>query len=282
VHHPNTRPAAVAVQAALLKRNNLAFLGTGDAPMVFCHGFGTDQGLWRLLAPRFMSSHRVVLLDHVGSGHSDASAYRTAKYATLDGYVEDLLEVCAAFDLRNVIFVGHSVAAMIGLRAHLREPDRFNCLIMLGASPRYLDDADYRGGFTQADVDELLTGFDLNREAWAHHLANATLADPGRPALAAELEAHFLHAEPSILRRFARTTFAVDDRALLASCDLPVLLLQSRMDPIVPETASLYLAGHLPQAELAFLETAGHFAQLTDPDAVEGRMRTFLEAREHA
>lgn len=247
--------------------------------MVFCHGFGTDQGLWRLLAPRFASSHRVVLLDHVGSGNSDTEAYRTAKYATLDGYVEDLLEVCAAFDLRNVVFVGHSVAAMIGLRASLREPDRFSCLVMLGASPRYLDDGDYHGGFTQTDVDELLAGFDLNREAWAQSLAEASVADPGRPGLAEELKAHFLHAEPSILRKFARTTFAVDDRALLGACGLPVLLLQSRVDPIVPESASRYLAEHLPHAELAFLETAGHFAQLTDPDAVEARMRVFLEGR---
>jgi sigma-B regulation protein RsbQ len=244
--------------------------------MLFCHGFGMDQTLWRLLAPRYEATHRVILMDHVGSGRSDPAAYDSARYASLDGYVDDVLQVCRAFDLRNVIYVGHSVSGMIGLRASLREPGRFACLVMVGASARYLDAPGYRGGFTQADIDELLEAFDLNREAWAGHLARVATADPGRPDVARTVEEAFLHAEPAILRRFANVTFAVDDRALLERCRVPVLLLQSRRDPIVPEEASRYLASQLPGARLVFLETAGHFAQLSAPDEVAVHMDAFL------
>lgn len=268
------------VQARTIARHHLTFLGSGDAPMLFCHGFGMDQTLWRRLAPGFAGRHRVVLMDHVGSGASDVGAYRRERYGALEGYIQDVLEVVAAFDLHDLVFVGHSVSAMIGLQAALREPGRFRCLVMLGASPRYLDDAGYRGGFTQRDVDELLTAFDLNREAWAGELARATVADPRRPDVAGEVERAFLAAEPSILRHFARTTFAVDARPSLGACRHPVLLLQSREDPSVPVAVSEYLKDAIPGARLHYLATSGHFAQLSAPGEVAGAMEAFLATLE--
>ncbi|BDU78128.1 alpha/beta fold hydrolase [Mesoterricola sediminis] len=269
-HEPDTPLAQVQ------RRHRLTVLGAGGPPMLFCHGFGTDQSLWRLLAPRFGNTHQVVLMDHVGTGGSDTSAYRKERYASLDGYVEDVLEVCRVLDLRNLVYVGHSVSAMIGLRAALAEPERFACLAMVGASPRYLEDADYHGGFTASDVEELLEAFDLNREVWASHLAVTAAAAPEQPWIVQEIEAQFLHAVPAILRQFARVTFSVDDRPLLGRCPVPVLLLQSREDPIVPEAVSHYLAAGLPEAHLVFLDTAGHFAQLSAPDEVERHLRAFL------
>ncbi len=273
---PDTTP----VQTRSIALHHLMFLGEAGRPMVFCHGFGMDQTLWRHLAPRYADRHRVVLMDHVGSGASDTAAYRRDRYTTLEGYIQDVLSVLEAFDLREVVFVGHSVSAMVGLEASLRAPERFHSLIMLGASPRYLVDEDYPGGLTGRDVEDLLTGFDLNREAWADQMARQAAANPGRPELAQEVKRAFLAAEPSILRQFARTTFAVDVRSDLGACRHPVLLLQSREDPIVPVAVSEYLKEAIPGARLHFLETSGHFAQLSAPDEVGQAMDLFLDRLE--
>jgi sigma-B regulation protein RsbQ len=244
--------------------------------MLFCHGFGMDQTLWRHLAPHFSERYRIMLMDHVGSGASDLGAYRLGRYATIEGYIQDLLGLLASFELRDVVYVGHSVSAMIGLEASLREPGRFSCLIMLGASPRYLDDAGYRGGLTGKDVEDLLAGFDANREAWAEQMARLAAENPERPEIAKEVERKFLSAEPSILRQFARATFAVDARAKLGACRLPVLLLQSREDPLAPVPVSEYLKAGIPGSRLHYLGTSGHFAQLSAPEEVARAMHAFL------
>ena len=264
-------------RAALERRNNLSLSGRGSRPLVFSHGFGIDQTIWRLLTPAFEASHRIMTLDLVGSGQSDREAYRKAKYQTLDGYVDDLLEICAAFALQDITYVGHSVSAMIGLLAVLREPARFRSLVMLGASPRYLNDVGYEGGFTPEGVEDLLRAFDANREAWANHLSSITTLNAHRPELAQEVSRRFQVADASIARHFAQVTFAIDLRARLAECPVPTLLLQSRKDIIVPVGVSEYLARSIPGARLVFLRSEGHFAQLSDPAEVAEAIAGFLE-----
>src|SRR3954469_24494855 len=153
-----------------VSRNNVHSVGAGP-PMLFAHGFGCDQNMWRFVAPAFADSHRVVLFDHVGAGRSDTSAYDRRKYATLDGYATDLLEICRALDLANVILVGHSVSAMIGVLAAKREPERFKALVLVGPSPRYIDDDGYAGGFSRQDIEGLLSSLDSNYLGWSSAMA---------------------------------------------------------------------------------------------------------------
>jgi sigma-B regulation protein RsbQ len=273
-------PQATEAQASCQALHNLTFLGQSGRPMLFCHGFGIDQTMWRHVAPAFSAGHRVVLMDHVGSGGSDRGAYRRGKYASLDGYVQDVLGVCRTFDLREVILVGHSVSAMIGLLASLAEPERFSSLIMIGASPRYLNQGDYQGGFTEADVADLIDALDANPSVWAEQLSAQAMANGNRPELAEELRLQFCSGNPAILRQFAKVTFSVDCRAALPGCRTPVLLLQSRQDAIVPVQVSEYLRAALPDAELVYLEAAGHYAQLSAPEEVTSAMVAFLAGRE--
>jgi sigma-B regulation protein RsbQ len=266
--------ASDPAQAALVRRHHLTFLGAQGPPMLFCHGLGMDQTLWRALAPGFADRHRVILMDLVGSGRSDLTAYRLGQYASIQGHIDDLATLVRTLDLRGLVYVGHSVGAMVGLAAALDMPERFAALVMLGASPRYLEDGDYHGGFQPRDVAELLEGFDANREAWTGQMAAA--ANPDRPELAEEVRTRFLDADPSILRQFVQATFAVDFRRDLGWCRTPALLLQSREDPIVPVAVSEYLARALPGARLRYLATSGHFASLSAPGEVAAAMDEFL------
>lgn len=269
---PNDRP-----QAEAAARHNLRFEGAEGRPMLLCHGFGMDQTLWRNLVPRFRGNHRVILMDHVGSGGSDLGAYRLETYASIDGYVKDVLDLCRVLDLRDLVFVGHSVSAMVGLLAAQRAPERFACLIMVGASPRYLDDAGYRGGFSREDVEELLAGFDVNRQAWTEQMAKVATGNPDHPEWAEEVAARFMSADPVVLRQFARTTFGVDARSALAACRTPTLLLQSREDPIVPVEVSEYLKGAIPGAVLRYLNASGHFPQMSSPGELGDAIAAFVE-----
>lgn len=264
-------------QAAAVRRHHLTFAGTQGPPMLFCHGLGMDQTLWRQLAPGFAASHRVILMDLAGSGRSDLGTYRLGQYATVQGHIDDLVGLCRDLDLRDLVFVGHSLGAMLGLSAALAMPERFAALVMLGASPRYLDDAGYPGGFRARDVAELLEAFDADREAWSGQMAATTAGHPDRPELAQEVRARFLGADPAMLRQFIQATFAVDFRRDLGWCRTPALLLQSRADPVVPVAVSEYLARAIPGATLRYLETSGHFASLSAPGEVAAAIRGFLD-----
>src|SRR3954465_2045915 len=208
------------------RRNNVRVSGNGHPPMLFAHGFGCDQNMWRFVAPAFEDAHRVVLFDHVGAGQSDVSAYDRKKYATLDGYATDVLEICRDLQLSDVIFVGHSVSAMIGVLAANREPDRFAGLVLLNPSPRYIDDAHYRGGFSRADIDELLESLDSNYLGWSAAMAPVIMGNPDRPELGQELTNSFCRTAPAIARQFARVTFLSDNRADLPRVGTPALVLQ--------------------------------------------------------
>jgi sigma-B regulation protein RsbQ len=250
----------------VVARNNVITRGEGARPVVLVHGFGTDQTMWRGVVEALAPDHRVVLLDHVGSGRSDIASYSPGKYGNLDAYANDLAEICAALDLRDALLVGHSIGGMIALRAAIAAPDRFRGLVMIGSSARYLDDPpSYTGGFTAEAVDGLLDMMERNYLGWAKALAPRVMKSPDRPDLENELEALFCATDPAIARRFAAVTFYSDSRALLADARLPTLLLQSPDDMIVPRAAADYLAAKLPSATLRVLQAVGHYPHLRDP-----------------
>ena len=263
----------------VLARNNVTVTGRADGqPMVFAHGFGCDQGMWRLVAPSFEQTHRVVLLDHVGAGGSDATAYDPVRHGRLEGYASDVVEVVEALDAPPVVFVGHSVSAMIGALAAAERPELFDRLVLVGPSPKYVDEGDYRGGFSQEEIDELLETMDGNYLGWSQHIAPVIMGVPDRPELGEELASSFCRSDPAIARRFARTTFLSDNRGDLPRVTTPALVLQSREDAIAPPEVGRYVASALPRGELVVLDATGHCPNLSAPDQVVGSVRRWLDA----
>ena len=272
------------LRESILLRNNVHVGGTEGRPtMVFAHGFGCDQNMWRFVAPAFADTHRIVLFDYVGCGRSDLAAFDHARYGTLDGYAQDLLEVCEALDLQQSILVGHSVSAMIGLLAAIRQPARFSRLVMIAPSPRYVDDPPYVGGFQRDDVENLLSLMDHNYIGWASALAPMVAGDPQRPELGAELEQSFCSTDPQAARTFARTTFFADNRADLPKLKHPSLIVQVSDDAIAPVSVGRYMQAHMPGSEFALLEAVGHCPHMSHPQDTIEVLRRFVEpGRVHA
>jgi sigma-B regulation protein RsbQ len=244
--------------------------------MVFAHGFGCDQHMWRFVAPAFEDGFRTVLFDYVGAGASDLGAYDPDRYATLDGYARDVVEICEALDLRDAVFVGHSVSSMIGVLASLAAPARIGALVLIGPSPRYVDDDGYVGGFSAADIDELLASLDSNYLGWSSAMAPVIIANPDRPELGAELTASFCRTDPDIQKRFARATFLSDNRADLARVRVPTLVLQCSEDVIAPDTVGAFVAERIPGSRLVQLEATGHCPNLSAPDETIAAIRSFV------
>jgi sigma-B regulation protein RsbQ len=245
-------------------------------PLVFAHGFGCDQGMWRHVAPAFAENHRLVLFDHVGAGSSDLSAYSPTRYARLEGYAADVIEILRALDLPPVVLVGHSVSAMIGVLAAAERPELFDRLVLVCPSPRYLDDDGYRGGFSAAEVEELLATMDGNYLGWSQHIAPVIMGTPDRPELGGELASSFCRTDPAIARRFARTTFLSDNRADLDRVETPALVLQCRDDVLAPMAVGEFVHAHLRGSELVVLDATGHCPNLSAPDQVVGAIATYL------
>jgi sigma-B regulation protein RsbQ len=263
----------------VLRRNNVTLRGrAGGQPMVLAHGFGCDQGMWRHVAPEFEDTHRVVLFDHVGAGGSDLSAWDPVRYRRLDGYAEDLVEIVEALDVPPAVFVGHSVSAMIGVLAAVRRPDLFDRLVLVGPSPRYIDDEGYRGGFSAAEIDELLDTMDENYLGWAQYIAPVIMGVPGSPELGQELAGSFCRTDPAIARHFARTTFLSDNRADLARVRTPALVVQCRDDVIAPQEVGAYVHEHLAGSELVVLDATGHCPNLSAPGQLVAAMKSYLPA----
>lgn len=261
-------------------RNNVVVTGREDGPvMMLAHGFGCDQNLWRLVVPALAENFQVVLFDHVGSGRSDPAAWSPQRYGTLDGYAADVLEICQALDLRRIVFVGHSVSAMVGVLAVAREPDRFAKLILLAPSPRYIDDGDYRGGFSRADIDELLESLDSNYLGWSAVTAPMIMGNPDRPELAEELTNSFCRTDPEMARVFAHTTFLSDNRADLAKVTVPTLVIESARDVIAPPEVGEYVHAHIPGSRLVTLDSSGHCPQLSAPETTAEAISSFALRR---
>jgi sigma-B regulation protein RsbQ len=245
-------------------------------PMLFAHGFGCDQQMWRHVAPAFEADHRVVLFDHVGAGGSDVAAYDPERYGSLDGYAEDVLEICREYALTRVIFVGHSVSAMIGVLAAIKDPERFEKLVLVGPSPRYLDDGDYVGGFSRADIEELLDSLDSNYLGWSSAMAPVIMGNPDRPELGEELTNSFCRTDPDIAAQFARVTFLSDNRVDLGKVTRPTLILQCSEDAIAPRAVGEYVHREVRESRLVVMDATGHCPNLSAPGETIAAIRDFL------
>jgi sigma-B regulation protein RsbQ len=251
----------------VLRRNNVKVTGQGPRTMLFAHGFGCDQKMWRFVVPAFEQDHRVVLFDYVGCGDSDTSAWTEDRYGSLEGYATDVLEILEALDLRDVIFVGHSVSSIIGILAAKRRPERFADLILVGPSPRYVDEPPgYVGGFSREDIDGLLEMMDKNFIGWAGFLAPVVMKNPDRPELADELQASFCSTDPRLARKFAEVTFLSDNRDDLAGVEVPSLILQCSEDSVAPLEVGEYMRTHLPKSELVQMSATGHCPHMSHPE----------------
>jgi len=262
--------------SAVLKRNNVRILGRGEQPMMFAHGYGCDQSMWRFIAPAFESRYRIVLFDHVGHGGSDAAAFDPARYGSLHGYADDVLAICRELDLKDAVFVGHSVSAMIGALAAIAEPERFDRLVLIGPSPRYINDGDYVGGFKPEDIEGLLDFLDSNHLGWSSAMAPVIMGNPERPELGEELTNSFCRTSPDIAKHFARVTFLSDNRADLPRVRTKSLILQCSQDAIAPEAVGRYVHRNLPGSQFVQMSATGHCPNLSAPEETIAAMEAFL------
>jgi sigma-B regulation protein RsbQ len=262
---------------SVLARNNVRVSGQPDGqPMLFAHGFGCDQNMWRYVAPAFADRFRIVLFDHVGAGASDLAAYDPERYGSLDGYARDVIEICDELELREVVFVGHSVSAMIGVLAAAERPDLFARLVLVAPSPRYIDAEGYEGGFSREDIEGLLDSLDSNFLGWSQAMAPAIMGNPGRPELGEELTNSFCRTDPDIARDFARVTFLSDNRDDLARVRTPALILQCRDDVIAPHSVGEYVHHRLAGSTLVLMEATGHCPNLSAPEETVAAIDAFV------
>jgi sigma-B regulation protein RsbQ len=263
--------------SSILQRNHVTVTGRGSTALVFAHGFGCDQTMWRRVASAFADTHRVVLFDYVGAGRSDLAAYDSQRYSSLEGYAQDVLDVCGALALEDVVFVGHSVSSMIGLLASLRAPGLFARLGLIGPSPCYLNHPpDYLGGFERADVLGLLDLMEKNYVGWAGYLAPVAMGNPERPELARELDERFCATDPRIAREFAEVTFFTDYRSVLSQVRVPSLILQCADDALAPIAVGEYLHRALPRSTYRRMKATGHCPHVSHPDETITLLQDYL------
>ncbi|WP_327078172.1 alpha/beta fold hydrolase [Edaphobacillus lindanitolerans] len=249
----------------MLKRNHVNVSGESGRTVVFAHGLGCDQTVWNRVEPAFEGDFRTVLFDYVGAGESDRSAYSPGRYGSLAGYAKDVVEIADALELHDAVFVGHSVSSMIGAIATLERPSAFGQLVMIGPSPRYLNDSGYTGGFERADVEELLEMMEMNYLEWAKYMAPVSMQNPDRPALTEELEQRFAKNDPSVMRQFAEVTFLSDCRDLLNEIKVPTLILQTQGDAVVPPEVGRFIHDRIPGSEYKLMDANGHNPQISAP-----------------
>ena len=262
--------------AGTIKRNNVRVRGAGHRTMIFAHGFGCDQNMWRFVAPAFEKDFMTVVFDHVGAGGSDLSAYDSAKYSTLSGYAKDVVEIGTELGLKDSVFVGHSVSSMIGVLAARQAPGMFGKLVLIGPSPRYIDDDGYVGGFSAQQIEELLRFLDSNHMGWSMQMAPMIMGNPDRPELGQELTNSFCSTDPEIAKAFARVTFTSDNREDLAEVFLPTLVLQCSEDIIAPPEVGEFVARNIPNSRMIVLDATGHCPNLSAPEEVVAAMRPFV------
>jgi sigma-B regulation protein RsbQ len=260
----------------IISRNNVKVWGKGTQPMLFAHGFGCDQNMWRFVTPAFENEFKIIAFDYVGAGKSDLSAYHPDRYSNLNGYAQDILEICEALDLRKVIFVGHSVSSMTGMLGAIKAPEYFSDLILVGPSPCYINDPDYNGGFERKDIVELLDTMDRNYIGWANFLAPAIMKNSDRPELGKELTESFCSTDPKIAKQFAMATFFSDNRKDLLKLEKPSLILQCSDDLIAPLDVGNYLHAHLKNSVLKVMKATGHCPHLSHPDETISLMKQYL------
>lgn len=262
----------------VLVRNNVKVSGSGAPSILFAHGFGCDQNMWRFVAPAFENDYRVILFDYTGSGKSDLSYYNPEQYKNLEGYSEDVLEICDALELKDVIFVGHSVSGVIGALASIKRPELFETLVMVVPSPCYINQPpDYTGGFERRDIEELLALMDKNYLGWAGFLAPAVMKNPDRPELGQELEESFCSIDRSVAQQFAKATFFADNRMDLSNIKTPTLLIQTSDDAIAPRSVGEYMNREIPNSSLQMLDASGHCPHMSHPQETIDIIKNYLK-----
>ena len=260
----------------VLSRNNVTTFGEGEQVILFAHGFGCDQNMWRFITPAFKDEYKIVLFDYVGCGKSEVSAYNHERYSTLQGYSQDILDVCDVLNLEDIIFIGHSVSSMIGLLAAIDRPDIFSSMIFVGPSPRYIDDMGYKGGFSKEDLEGLLDVMDNNYIGWANFMAPVVMKNDGRPELIKELEESFCSTDPVIARRFAEVTFFSDNRNDLSKLTMPCLILQCADDAIAPDEVGEYTHRMIKGSTLKKMKATGHCPHMSHPEETIDLIQKFL------
>lgn len=245
--------------------------------MLFAHGYGCDQNMWRYVYPAFEEDYKVVLFDHTGAGKSDNSQYSYEKYNTLEGYAEDILEICEEHELQNVILVAHSVSCMIAVLAAVKDPSRFAKLILIGPSARYINEEEYRGGFSREDIDELIDALDSNYLGWAANMAPVIMGNEERPELGEELTNSFCRTNPEIAKHFARVTFLSDNRMDLVNVNVPSLILQCSEDVIAPREVGEYVHKNIKASSFQILKATGHCPNLSAPEETVAAIKDYLE-----
>ena len=260
----------------IIERNNVKVFGKGTQPMLFAHGFGCDQNMWRFITPAFENDYKIILFDYVGAGRSDIAAYNPERYATLNGYAEDISDICAALDLKDTIVVAHSVSAMIALLAAIEHPAYFSRIVMAGPSPCYINDGEYTGGFERKDIEGLLETMEKNYIGWSNFLAPAIMANKERPELGNELAESFCSTDPVIAKQFAEATFFSDNRMDLKKNTIPSLILQCSEDIIAPIQVGEYLAQHLPHSTLKVMKASGHCPHMSEPAETISLIQAYL------
>jgi sigma-B regulation protein RsbQ len=258
------------------KKFNIKISGKGNRVMLFAHGFGCDQNMWRYVTPAFEEEYKIVVFDYIGHGKSDLSAYNPEKYSSLSGYADDILAIAEGLELKDIIFVGHSVSSVIGLIAAVKKPELFSHMIMVGPSPRYLNDTNYVGGFEKKDILDLLDTMEKNYIGWANFLAPAVMKNPESPALAEELKESFCSTDPVVARQFAEVTFLSDNRNDLSKLKVPSLILQCSDDLIAPTEVGKYMHDKIAGSTLHHLKATGHCPHMSAPEETIEAIQNYL------
>jgi sigma-B regulation protein RsbQ len=262
--------------SSIATRNNVRVYGQGVQLIMFAHGFGCDQNMWRFITPAFEKDYKIILFDYVGAGKSDVNSYEPERYASLHGYAQDVLEIIEDLKLNDVIFVGHSVSSMVGVLAAIEEPSYFSKLILVGPSPCYINKEGYKGGFEQKDIEGLLETMEKNYIGWANFLAPAIMANKERPELGEELTESFCSTDPIIARQFAETTFFSDNRNDLQKLTIPSLILQCSEDIIAPIEVGEYLHKNLANSTMKIMKATGHCPHMSEPEETISLMKEYL------
>ncbi|WP_439882612.1 alpha/beta fold hydrolase [Pontibacter sp. MBLB2868] len=259
------------------QRNNIEVKGIGEKAMIMAHGYGCDQNMWRYITPAFENDYKIVLFDHVGFGGSDVSGYSEDRYTSLKSYAKDVLEICEEMDLQDVVFVGHSVSAMIGVLAALQEPERFAKLILIAPSPKYINDDNYRGGFTEESINEMLEVLDSDYLGWSANMAPVIMGNPDKPELSAELTKSFCQSNEVVAKNFAKLTFLSDNREDVKRLQTEALILQCSDDVIAPLPVGEFLHQQIPNNTFVVMKATGHCPNLSAPDETVAAMKAFLK-----
>ena len=260
----------------ILIRNNVKIIGEGTQVIVFAHGFGCAQSSWKFMTDAFLEDYRVILFDYVGSGESDITQYDYFKYSTLDGYASDVVEIIEALDLKDVIFVGHSVSSMIGMIAALQKPKAFKKLVFIGPSPKYLNDRDYIGGFEADDIETIFNQIEQDYTGWAKGISPVVMDKADKPELSSFLQECFEETEPAIALAFAMATFKTDCRDKLKDLTIPSLTLQSSSDIMAPLSAGEFIHKNTPENFLVVMKATGHFPHISEPEETIREIKEFI------